>query len=188
MSVNARKSACIRFGHNYSGVCDNMVVAGNVVNWVTSSRYLGVHLESSVVCKTSFASNKTAFYRAFNGIIGKIGRNTSEEVLFELIKTKCLSELYYGTEACPTNSSSKHSFQFTINGVLFKIFGVLIVLSKDSISDICYYNSNNNNKQICIAPYFGLLSTDEAICVRQDRFRNRYSASENGICCVLSKY
>jgi len=55
--------------------------------------------------------------------------------------------------------------------VLFKIFGVL---SKDSISDICYY--------------FGLLSADEAICVRQDRFMNRFSASENGICCVLSKY
>jgi len=81
-----------------------------------------------------------------------------------------LSVLYYGTEACPTNSSSKHSFQFTINRVLVKICGVL---SKDSISDICYY---------C-----GLLSADEAICVRQDRFRNRYSASENGIVvCYLS--
>jgi len=39
-----------------------------------------------------------------------------------------------------------------------------------------------------ICYYFGLLSADEAICVRQDRFRNRYSAFENGICCVLSKY
>jgi len=48
------------------------------------------------------------------------------------------------------------------------------VLSKNSISDICYY--------------FGLLSADEAICVRQDRFRNRYSATEHGICCVFSKY
>jgi len=92
-----------------------MVVAGNVVNWVSSSRYVGVHLESSVMFKTSFAANKAAFYRAFNGIFGKIGRNKSEEVLFELIKTKCLSVLYYGTEACPTNSISKHSFQFTIN-------------------------------------------------------------------------
>jgi len=46
MSVNARKSVCIRFGRNYSRVCDNMVVAGNVVNWVTSSRYLEVHLQS----------------------------------------------------------------------------------------------------------------------------------------------
>jgi len=82
------------------------------------------------------AANKAAFYRAFNGIFGKIGRNTSEEVQFELITTKGLSVLYYGTEACPTNSSSKHSFKFTINRVLFKIFGVL---SKDSISDICYY-------------------------------------------------
>jgi len=35
MSVNARKSACIPFSRNYSRVCDNMIVAGNVVNWVT---------------------------------------------------------------------------------------------------------------------------------------------------------
>jgi len=90
MAHNARKSACIRFGRNYSRVCDNLVVAGNVVNWVTSSRYLGVHLESSVMFKTSFAANKAAFYSEFNGIFGKIGRNTPEEVLFELIKTKCL--------------------------------------------------------------------------------------------------
>jgi len=60
--------------------------------------------------KTSLAANKTALSRAFNGIISKIGSNASEEVLFELIKTKCLSVLYYITEACPTNSSSKHSF------------------------------------------------------------------------------
>jgi len=64
-----------------------------------------------VKSKTSFAANKVAFYRAFNGIFGKLGRNTSEEVLFELIKTKCLSVLYYGTEACPTNLDSTFGLQ-----------------------------------------------------------------------------
>jgi len=79
--------------HTFLGKCATAASAGNVVNWVTSSRYLGVHLESSVMFKTSFAANKAAFYREFNGIFGKIGRNTSEEVLFELVKTKCLSVL-----------------------------------------------------------------------------------------------
>jgi len=50
------------------------------------------------------------------------------------------SVLYYGTEACPTNSSSKHSFQFTINRVLFKIFGVsrkLLIRNWCNLEGIC---------------------------------------------------
>jgi len=85
---------------------------------------------------------------------------TLDLVFFERIRN--LTENFFDT---------RQSHMLVTVRVLFKIFGVL---SKDSISDICYY--------------FGLLSADEAICVRQDRFRNPYSASENGICCVLSKH
>jgi len=56
---------------------------------------------------------------AFNGLFGKIGRNASEEVLFALIKSKCLPILLHGVEACSTNSADKQSLQFTMNRVLF---------------------------------------------------------------------
>jgi len=46
---------------------------------------------------------------------GKIGRIASEEVIFTLIKSKCLPILLYGTEACPVNSATRHSLQFTLN-------------------------------------------------------------------------
>ena len=49
--------------------------------------------------------------------------------MFALIKTKCLPILFYGVEACPTNSSVRQSFEFTMNKILFKVFGVM---SKDS--------------------------------------------------------
>ena len=90
---------------------------------------MGVYLESSVRLKCSFANNKAKFFKAFNNIFGKVGRNASEEVLFALIKTKCLPILFYGVEACPTNSSVRQSFEFTMNKILFKVFGAL---SKDS--------------------------------------------------------
>jgi len=38
-------------------------------------------------------------FKAFNSIFGKIGRSASEEVIFELIKSKCLPVLIY-----PSNS------------------------------------------------------------------------------------
>ena len=39
---------------------------------------------------------KRSFYRAVNGICGRIDRMASEEVILELIKTKCLPILLYG--------------------------------------------------------------------------------------------
>ena len=38
----SKKSACMRFGPRYKNVCANVVVSGALINWVTSSRYLGV--------------------------------------------------------------------------------------------------------------------------------------------------
>ena len=108
-------------------------MSGFVINWTASSTYLGVYLESSVKFKCSFAKNKAGCYKAFN-IFGKIGRNISEEVLFALIKSKCSPVLFYGTEACPITSADKHSLEFTMNKVLYKIFGAM---SKDSYGEIC---------------------------------------------------
>jgi len=115
-----KKSACLRFGPRYKNACASVMVCGRPVNWVTSARYLGVYLENSFTFKCSFDVNKAKFYKVFNRIFGKIGRISSEEVIFALIKGKCLPILLYGTEACPINSAMKHSLQFVLNRALFK--------------------------------------------------------------------
>jgi len=92
-----------------------------IVNWVTSARYLGVHLESSFTFRCSFTANKANFYKTLiNSIFGKIGRTASEEVIFALIKSKCLPILLYGTEACPTNTAVRHSLEFAFNKICLK--------------------------------------------------------------------
>jgi len=101
---------------------------------------------------------KAGFYKAFNSIFGKIGRNASEEVLFALIKSKCLPVLFYGTEACPITSADKHSLEFTMNKVLYRIFGAM---SKESYGEIC--------------KYFGIDKVEESISHRQEKFVKRYS-------------
>ena len=94
MIINAKKSYCMRFGPKHKNVCANVVASGSTINWEILSRYLGVYLESSVKFKCSFSMNKARFYKAFNNIFGKIGRNASEEVLFALIKSKCLPIIF----------------------------------------------------------------------------------------------
>jgi len=132
------------------------MVCGFPFNWVTSARYLDVYLESSFTFKCSFAVNKAKFYKAFNSIVGKIGRIAPEEVIFALIKSKCLPILLYGTEAFPVNSAIRHSLQFALNTALLKIFGALY---KD------------------INKYFGIWTIEEQISARQDKLQLRYSAS-----------
>jgi len=132
---------------------------------------VSTYTESSVKFKCSFAKNKAGFYKAFNNIFGKIGRNASEEVLFALIKSKCLGlpVLFYGTEACPITSADKHSLEFTMNKVLYKIFGAM---SKDSYGEIC--------------KYFGINKVEESIRHRQEKFVKRYSGYSNSLCHSIS--
>jgi len=104
---------------------------------------------------------------AFNSLHGKIGRNGTEEVLFALIKSKCLLLLLYGVEACPTNSADKQSLQFTMNRVLFKIFGAM---AKDSYLEI--------------SSHFGI----HPFALRRDKFLKKYSSSDNYLCRLIAKH
>ena len=40
------------------------------------------------------------FYRSANAIFGKVGRIASEEVVLQLLNSKCIPVLLYGLEAC----------------------------------------------------------------------------------------
>ena len=51
-----------------------------------------------------------------------VGRSSFEEVLMQLINSKCMPCLLYALEACPINKTQEKSLEFTINRVLMKIF------------------------------------------------------------------
>jgi len=56
-------------------------------------RYLGVYIVRSKSMKCYAC--KRGFYRAANSIFGKIGRTASEEVVLQIISTKCIPILLY---------------------------------------------------------------------------------------------
>jgi len=64
MAVNANISACLLHGPRYKHVCANVMGSDLSFNWITSARYLGVHLESSFTFKCTFVTNKLKFYQA----------------------------------------------------------------------------------------------------------------------------
>jgi len=66
--------------------------------------------------------NVLAFHRAVNAIFGKVGRTSSEEVLLQLVKSKCLPILLYSLEACPLTKTDLKSLDFVINKFFMKLF------------------------------------------------------------------
>ena len=55
-------------------------------------------------------------------MVGKVGRNASEEVILELIRSKCIPILIYGLECFALTKSDLRSLDFAVNRFLMKIF------------------------------------------------------------------
>ena len=95
MSLNTKKSVCIRFGPRYQSACCNLKsINGDDITWVTSCRYLGVWLSASRHFKCDFSNSKKSFFRAVNGIFGKVLRIATEDTVLHLIVTKCIPILF----------------------------------------------------------------------------------------------
>jgi len=81
------------------------------------------HTCSSSVFKCSQDHAKRAYFRSLNAIYGKIGRSASEEVVLQLVSSKCLPILMYAMEACGLNQSDIRSYiDFVVNRFLKKLF------------------------------------------------------------------
>ena len=106
-----------------------------------------------------------AFYRAFNTVFGKISRSSSEEVVLQLINSKCMPCLLYALEACPINKTQEKSLEFTINRVLMQIFRTISI---DVIRE-------------CIL-WFGIPDIKVLVVKRKKKFLMKYANSANGLC------
>ena len=123
LTINARKSACMRIGPRFNARCSNITtIAGHELIWCNEIRYLGVYVTAARVYRCSHSNAEQSFYRAFNALFGKVGRNASEEVIVQLLKMKCLPILFYGLDCCPLNKSQMKSLDFAIDSAFSKIF------------------------------------------------------------------
>jgi len=79
INVNKLKWACMRTGSRYKVKCKCITaVDGREILWCNTVKYLGVYLTAATIFRCSYDYVKRSFYRAFNGIFGKVGRAASE--------------------------------------------------------------------------------------------------------------
>ena len=97
MSINLSKSCCLRIGPRSNIIC--AAITSLTGHWpVSEIRYLGVYFVQSRSFKCSLDAATRGFYCAANSIFCKVGRIASEEVIIQLILSKCMPILTYGLE------------------------------------------------------------------------------------------
>jgi len=109
MSINVKKSSCIRIGHRRNVTCASTTTHhGQPLHWVSALRHLGVFIVSSRSFKCSLVYARRSFYAAANGLFGKLLNLASEEVILELVRTKCAPILLYKLERFQLGKADRH--------------------------------------------------------------------------------
>ena len=124
MIINASKSNCLRIGLNWNCNVTNVTLAdrnGASIELANGCRYLGFFMTSDATFTCKFYAAKAKLYRSFNAIMGRAGSCVSLEVLFSLMRSKCVPALLYGIEACPVNITETRSLEYPITCAFFKI-------------------------------------------------------------------
>jgi len=169
MSLNVKKSSCIRIGPRFNAKCCNIVnTEGHELSWANEVRYLGIFIEAASSFKCSLDNAKRLFYRSFNSIFGRVGRVASSDVIIQLFKSKCLPVLYYGLEACPLRKSQFKSLDFAINSSFRKIFDT----KSQDVVDAC-------------RDMFNCLTAESTIANRRCKFLEKLCVSKNDLCSVF---
>jgi len=113
-------------------------------------------------------SDQLPSYRIGDGVLYTCG-SSSEEVILQLIRLKCMPCLLDALEACLVNKTQLRSLEFTLNRVLMKVFRTT---SMDVIAECRYW--------------FGLLEMETLIAKRKQRFMAKYVQSDNVLCQLFA--
>ena len=171
MAINFKKTCCLRIGPRFdSHCCCIRSITGCALPWVTYMRYLGVYLLSSRTFRCSLDQAKRGYFRSVNAILGKVGRIASEEVVLQLVSSKCLPILLYGLEVCNIKKCDINSLDFTVNRFLMKLF------------------KTNNMVTLCeCVSYFNFKLPSVLLVSRYNKFVSKFNVCENYFCKLVTK-
>jgi len=136
MVIDVKKSCCMRIGPRNDYTVSNIVTCdGHKLPWSNKIRYLGTYIVQSRQFKCSLDYAKKSFFRSLNAICGKIGRNASEEVILELIRSKCIPILIFGLECFALTKSDLKSWILLLTDFWWNYFDLIILKSLQNVVD-----------------------------------------------------
>jgi len=102
------------------------------------------------------------FYRSSNAVFCKVGRRASEEVILQLVKSKCMPMLglLYGLECFALLKSDVKSIDFAVTRFLMKLF---------ETSNIDIINDCRSN--------FSFMLSSEMTEIRKAKFKGKFNVT-----------
>ena len=85
MEINVKKSACIRIGKRHNIIPSAITIDNVDLAWKQEIKYLGIFITSAKLFTVNLQNTRHKYFRALNGIFGKIGVNSSPDVTLSLI-------------------------------------------------------------------------------------------------------
>ena len=136
LSINISKSACLRIGPLHNSPVAGISVNNTPLSWNCEIKYLGVTFVKAATVKVNLQSARHKFYKAANGILGKIGTHANVNVLLSLINTYCIPVLTYGLNAVTLTKSMCNEIDSAYSSIFSKIFKSF---DKNTILQCQYY-------------------------------------------------
>ena len=134
LSINAKKSVCVRFGRRFNSVCSSVCINDVNIPWSDSVKYLGIVFTSGHKLSYDFKPSRADFFRSFNSIFSKVYK-ANETVIVSLIKSKCIPVLMYGLEALDLNQSNLNK----LDNPLYQVFGKIFKSFDKKILNNCMF-------------------------------------------------
>jgi len=122
MKFNSSKSVITRIGERYQVKCEPLMLAGYKLQFVQSSKYLGVQFLAAKKLKCSVDNARLKFYRTFNAIYSRSKGAQSEMVTLQLFKSYCLTFMLYASEVMTLSKHSLKMLDFCVSQAVAKIF------------------------------------------------------------------
>ena len=122
MHINTTKSACIRVGLLHNIDVHPILIDSDPLSWKQEIRYLGITVASGRKFTVNLQNTKQKFFRALNGIFGKIGVNSSPHLICSLFQSYCVPILLYAAECLTSNNSMFNNIEHVYLQAFIKIF------------------------------------------------------------------
>ena len=95
---------------------------GEPIDFASSCRYLGFHIESGYKFKISVRKDLCGFFGSVNSILSSMIR-PNEHVQIQLLYSNCVPKLTYGAAVKELSAAEKQQLNVAVNNAVRRIFG-----------------------------------------------------------------
>ena len=113
----------MRIGPRFRLPVSKICVANQALEWSNEIKFLGVSILANSSFKCNFQIVRQKFFRALNGIFGKIGTHSSTLVTLSLINSYCVPVLTYGIESINATRAVYNVLDNAYMQAFAKLFG-----------------------------------------------------------------